>query len=506
MARFANDCTFYEWVKMKRHEVLINVLLEVRDNNSNVYGLGTLISKNYVLTCAHVVKAALQGSVDAGESYLKKKIILRSLKQRREFTAIVVFYNAQIDGRLSDIAILKMAHKKNISKVEIIPFVDSRNLTEHKVYSYGKPQSKPAGVWARGIITGRQTTGYYQLDSDKTIVSHFDRGFSGAAVWDEKEKGIVGIISQASRRGSALMIPTSYILKKYPKLPLKRAAISKYWKIIRYIVIGVALTAAGLYVSKPIQNIAANDVEAELAIEEPEPQEPKPIAESNGQTSNVSSPKELEVEPLTQAQKQTDEASKLNKQTNAIAESVAEPEQKLEVATEPIDVTNNIDPVATDEITPIQPQKPVMPSQKIKYLTITLLKVRIVSGNMARVVLQFKNTVSDKGLAVTLFDPRANGIADYWKFFPQSDMILVDNVGNEYSLRDSTLGIGVVEEDWLVMYPDEESIVSFEFHKSSSGSIGSSFDLSGTLQMSWRDHNNEVQFGQYGVYLANITP
>ena len=109
------------------------------------------------------------------------------------------------------------------------------------------------------------------------------------------------------------------------------------------------------------------------------------------------------------------------------------------------------------------------------------------------------------GLAVALKAQNSDGIADYWKFFPQSDGELADNAGNAYVLLEvSGIGFGRDQNDYAILGPDEDRLATLTF--SGDGRVGSSFNLSFGIWLWDRTDANEKQRGIFRISLTDIRP
>jgi WD40 repeat protein len=184
-------------------------------------GAGFLVGRDTVVTCAHVVDAALAR---------------RPSRDRPEETVLVDFpswpdhdpVEAEIlqdgwfppDEERGDVAILRILGD---------PPPDARQpplrrppaMMDHTFHVEGFP-AKIGDAWATGAIRGATHGGHWvQLEDVKVPGHRIERGFSGAPVWDDEAQAVVGIIvitelDEATK--AARMIPVSALVRLWPRL------------------------------------------------------------------------------------------------------------------------------------------------------------------------------------------------------------------------------------------------------------------------------------------------
>jgi hypothetical protein len=83
-------------------------------------------------------------------------------------------------------------------------------VRDHRYEAIGFSGNHTNGVRSYGIMRGRDAVGYIQLDGDRNYL--IEGGFSGAPVWDQALKGIVGIIALGEKSAaSGFMIPSALL-------------------------------------------------------------------------------------------------------------------------------------------------------------------------------------------------------------------------------------------------------------------------------------------------------
>jgi hypothetical protein len=143
---------------------------------------------------------------------------------------------------------------------------------------------------------------------------------------------------------------------------------------------------------------------------------------------------------------------------------------------------------------------------RIQHLEASLEALEITNQGSIRAIVRLKNTsAGGVTVAVALKARHSDGIADFWKFFPQADGELSDNAGNSYTLLEAA-GIGYARElsDWAFLRSGEERFATLTF--GASGRAGSSFALSFGIWLGFRDGAHEQRPGMYRVRLSDIRP
>ncbi|MBT7071021.1 MAG: TIR domain-containing protein [Anaerolineae bacterium] len=151
--------------------------IQVLDQNHIPIGAAFLVADDVLLTCAHVVRAA--GNA-AGQA-----VSLRT-PSGTELSATV---EAWRDENAEDVASLRLAAP--LTEMQPLPLGASSGSKGHHFSTYGFPQPKQA-LSGSGTITGYATLNgiqYLQLES-----SQVTPGFSGAPVFDEVTKRVVGMV------------------------------------------------------------------------------------------------------------------------------------------------------------------------------------------------------------------------------------------------------------------------------------------------------------------------
>ena len=197
-------------------ETFRGAIARVYHANGAVVGAGFLVSDRHLLTCAHVVAAAL--SIPANTQpkptgYIELDFPLIAPGQKVK--SKVVFWqpiNPSQSGE--DIAGLELEDILPIG-IQPVRLVAAEDFWGHSVRIFGFPQGHDRGIWADGILRDRTANNWVQLDAIAAQNRPVEKGFSGAPIWDESLQGVVGMAVAAEKRRedvtAAFMIPTSIL-------------------------------------------------------------------------------------------------------------------------------------------------------------------------------------------------------------------------------------------------------------------------------------------------------
>lgn len=172
-------------------------------------GAGLLVSREYVLTCAHVVKSALK--ISSETSTISPQPIDVDFPRIENEENLKVQVNIDFWELEKDIAVLKIAsHSKLPRQAQPAILASIEDTFDHSFRAFGFPQGHPDGVWATGILKGTQ------MQNDTTGGYNIQPGFSGAPVWDKNLASIAGIVvaQDTMHRGAktGFLIPTSQLI------------------------------------------------------------------------------------------------------------------------------------------------------------------------------------------------------------------------------------------------------------------------------------------------------
>jgi vWA-MoxR associated protein C-terminal domain/vWA-MoxR associated protein middle region (VMAP-M) 1/Trypsin-like peptidase domain len=178
-----------------------SAIARIYSYDKEIVGTGFLIAGGYVLTCAHVIKAAL-GNLETTLELPIEKIELdfpMADSQKGEegvvkklWTKVVVWLPKDAESQGLDIAILKLQQTEQFG-IQPIQLKSSSSIKNCQLEIFGFLQGDPEGRWAQAISVGGIASGWMQIKNDSTG-NFIDEGFSGAPVWEINANSYVGMV------------------------------------------------------------------------------------------------------------------------------------------------------------------------------------------------------------------------------------------------------------------------------------------------------------------------
>jgi Trypsin-like peptidase domain len=183
--------------------------------DGRIVGAGCLIDAKYVLTCGHVVAAAL-GSARKLDG-LRVAISLIGIRDRPTVWARI----ERVLGThlMSDVALLEIVGNIGLS----VPAVEFARPLSHggKDYSVmGFPLGDPQGRNVTGTLNAADAFGLVQMDRGGAL--SVLGGFSGAPVWSNELRAFVGlVVTEQESMGISWCIPSQVLCNFHPDLAVR---------------------------------------------------------------------------------------------------------------------------------------------------------------------------------------------------------------------------------------------------------------------------------------------
>ncbi|WP_306920810.1 nSTAND1 domain-containing NTPase [Streptomyces luteogriseus] len=164
------------------------------------------------------------------------------LPGRPKATATVHFSVPVAGDSSGDVAVLQLSGEPPPGAVPL-RIVEAEGLAGHRWRAFGFPKfpgrggSKDAGIWTRGIVEGREGTGWWQLTCDEEAPFPLAGGFSGAPVWDEEYGGVIGIVVAVEgdrRRRTGYALTVESLTREWPELRRRLLADSPYRELLPF--------------------------------------------------------------------------------------------------------------------------------------------------------------------------------------------------------------------------------------------------------------------------------
>ncbi|MFI1438471.1 effector-associated domain 2-containing protein [Streptomyces fructofermentans] len=208
-----------------------------------LYGAGVLVAPPgtglHVLTCAHVVAAALARSgTGASGGRAPQGQLLVDLPGRSWSAAVRtvpgvwsppppldLLLPGTAPADCADLAVLAALEGRPAppSGAGALPVAECGPPDGRRVAVIGYPRGAPAGLIATARLTGRggSCPDWVQLDGVRATGAVVERGFSGAAVWDPAARRVIGLVTAASKDRTARiawMLPMEAAARVWPPL------------------------------------------------------------------------------------------------------------------------------------------------------------------------------------------------------------------------------------------------------------------------------------------------
>ncbi len=186
-------------------------------------GAGIHIGERKIVTCAHVIEAAL-GLADITMRPADHVRVDFPHATGRQVRHAQVMENAWFPQRdeAGDLAVLEIVGEDvTLATPAPLRLVGSPNRRTIEVL--GHPIGRPNGVWARARLIGPAgpNVEWIQMDMPTLTGKPIQRGFSGAGVIDEEDGAVIGCVvgvDTVAEERVAWMIPTDVIAAYWPGL------------------------------------------------------------------------------------------------------------------------------------------------------------------------------------------------------------------------------------------------------------------------------------------------
>ncbi|MEU4212372.1 serine protease [Streptomyces sp. NPDC026206] len=183
-------------------------------------GAGFLAGPRTVLTCGHVVSAVAgepERSPLAAGLTVDPDFPLAGRAARRQTARLVTHVPVTVDGS-GDLAVLTLDEDPPPG-AEPVRLLDVETERGHPFRAFGFPAGDDEGVWSLGTIVDDRGRGWLQIES--TGACEIRQDFSGTPLWDERFKGVVGMVVATDRRflqRAAYAITAGVLFEVHPEL------------------------------------------------------------------------------------------------------------------------------------------------------------------------------------------------------------------------------------------------------------------------------------------------
>jgi hypothetical protein len=181
-------------------------IARILGRNGKPVGVGFLAEDDVILTCAHVVTDAMglprHKQDKPTQPLLVDFPLLDNTANKPRLITKVAAWRAYDDMRGGDIAGLQLSQQPPPGAVNV-PIKIKTSLWKQQFRAFGVPVGYDAGVWATGEILGRQSNGFFQIQSTAQTGYRIQPGFSGGPVWSEQMNAVVAMLAIADKSDTA---------------------------------------------------------------------------------------------------------------------------------------------------------------------------------------------------------------------------------------------------------------------------------------------------------------
>jgi 3',5'-cyclic AMP phosphodiesterase CpdA len=180
--------------------------VRILGRDGSVAGLGMLVADRQVVTCAHVVNAALGQASQAqdlpGGTVLVDFPLAGSRHPRVE--AGVAAWVPPAEGDIAGLELMERA--PDGTRPGKLAAETPRHGNKYRVFGYPQRQLRPEGMWATATGRGYAAGGRIQLESGPGPALENLRGFSGSPLFDHTTGRVAGLVSVTGGPGGSRLI------------------------------------------------------------------------------------------------------------------------------------------------------------------------------------------------------------------------------------------------------------------------------------------------------------
>jgi hypothetical protein len=210
-------------------ERYFNSIVQICKENSTVVGAGVVVDGNTVITCSHVVAAALGLSANSSRQMLRGDVDVGVRRTNVEGAAslprachVIRYFARELGSSSADIAVLELKSGSfDLSEHPIATLVNLQKLIGMQIAAFGFPldatDTIDQTIPAIYNVVATMPNGWLSATADQLQGQEIRSGFSGAPVMNRESGALVGIVCEAdAARRTATIIPTRNLLLAYP--------------------------------------------------------------------------------------------------------------------------------------------------------------------------------------------------------------------------------------------------------------------------------------------------
>jgi hypothetical protein len=185
-------------------------------------GMGIVLDSRHVLTCAHVVNAALGLPNNfAPQPTGSVSVVFPLSATGHSVQGTVVAWRPMGADGVADVAILELLEDASRDVGSASFFHGDQSLDGDALMVFGVRAGSEIGNHVEARFMGPTSAGTVQIDGTRVLGVFVQGGFSGAAVWNVQKQGVVGMVVARDINSAdrvAYMIPLSGLEEVWPAL------------------------------------------------------------------------------------------------------------------------------------------------------------------------------------------------------------------------------------------------------------------------------------------------
>ncbi len=200
-----------------------------RESDQQVVGVGLLVDagKKTILTCAHVINAAMETPSNQTKPHALISLDFPFIDTERRFDARVTHFFPKKTDNTDDIAVLEILDDLP-ADARAVQLATADTYSGHEFGVYGFPQGfEEDGQYVEGKLQERLVNKRIQAIGTTNLGYFVEYGFSGSPVFDKQLDAIIGMIMQVdveSEKRVAFINPSDVISKLYPELQFQKCS------------------------------------------------------------------------------------------------------------------------------------------------------------------------------------------------------------------------------------------------------------------------------------------
>ena len=197
-------------------------VVAIHRTDGRIVGAGCLVDHLHILTCRHVVSAALSGNRRAARTIIGKSLYASLPGVSSQPTIWAEVMRVDEGGPIDDLALLRIPSQPGVQIGSIVP-VEFASPLRHAGKSYsvlGFPDGDQQGRNAVGRLHAADAKGLVQMDRGGAL--SVLGGFSGAPVWSSDLNAFVGlVVTELADENVSWCIPSRRLCEFYPELRVR---------------------------------------------------------------------------------------------------------------------------------------------------------------------------------------------------------------------------------------------------------------------------------------------